>query len=86
MCDSAPVQWAERWLGVLLRRAAAIALADKEFHSMFCNLHPTILRYLELRRRKQLPNKLEGYESLYLLANSFTGLIDALQPDPDADD
>jgi hypothetical protein len=53
---------------------------DEEFRRMFTALHPSIERWLEVRRAGQLPAKPEGYESLYLLARGFNEFIDRLAP------
>jgi len=41
---------------------------------------PEIHHYLALRREGKLPKKPEGFEDVYLVARSFAGFIDSLQP------
>ena len=53
---------------------------DVEFRRMFTALHPSIERWLELRRAGRLPAKPEGHECLYLLARSFNEFIERLAP------
>jgi hypothetical protein len=53
---------------------------DEEFPRMFPGLHPDIQEWLERRRAGQMPPKLVGYESLYLLGRGFNEFIERLAP------
>lgn len=52
---------------------------DEQFHSMYSNLHPDIGEYLRLRAANELPDKPEGMENFYLIANSFTAFVRTLE-------
>jgi hypothetical protein len=54
------------------------AWSDKRFFQWFPNLADQIVRYLGLRKRKQLPPKPPGFEHVYLLARSFDELMTSL--------
>ena len=51
---------------------------DAQFHQTFRLLAPSIERYLKLREAGSLPKKAHGYENVYLVARSFTDLIERL--------
>lgn len=51
---------------------------DERFFKMFSNLAPEIKEYLELRKESKLPQKEEGFEHIYLLADSFSEFIENL--------
>ncbi len=53
---------------------------DEDLRSMFPALDPLIEDYLIRRRAGELPDKPEGYESLYLLARGFNEFIARLVP------
>ena len=53
--------------------------SDEEFLK-WPHLAPEIRHYLDLRREGKLPKKPEGFEDVYLVAQSFTGFVDSLQP------
>ena len=50
---------------------------DEQFRRTF-RLAPSIERYLELRTAGSLPKKKRGYENVYLVARSFSDLIEKL--------
>ena len=53
---------------------------DEDFRRMFPALDPLIEDYLIRRREGELPDKPEGYESLYVLARGFNEFIARLVP------
>jgi hypothetical protein len=53
---------------------------DEVYRRMFPGLAPEIAGYLDRRRAGQLPPKLEGYESLYLLGHGFEEFVARLAP------
>ena len=53
---------------------------DEQFYQSFSNLAPEIERYLQLRREGLLPKKRNGYGNVYLVARSFTALLQSLSP------
>lgn len=59
--------------------------SDEDFFK-WPDLAPEIRHYLDLRREGKLPKKPEGFEDVYLVARSFTGFIESLQPYNDAAD
>jgi hypothetical protein len=59
--------------------------SDEDFFK-WPHLVPEIHHYLELRREGKLPQKPQGFEDVYLVARSFTALIESLQPYSDAAD
>jgi hypothetical protein len=59
---------------------------DDMFFRMYPNMHSDIKSYLELRRRRKLPVKRQGYEHMYRLGRTFTEFFDSLIPAPDDDE
>lgn len=53
--------------------------SDEDFFK-WPHLAPEIHHYLGLRREGRLPKKPQGFENVYLVARSFTGFIESLQP------
>jgi len=58
---------------------------DEELCTMFPNLNPSIVEYLDRRRGGKLPPKPAGYESYYLLGRGFDEFIARLAPIEDED-
>ena len=52
---------------------------DDEFHQRFNAMADSIREYLDLRREDNLPDKPAGYDSIYLLAESFDEFISKLR-------
>ncbi len=62
------------------------AWTDEKFHRMFSNLAPEIRTYLQLRKDGQLPEKHDGLEDFYRIADSFTGFLEVCTPDEDEEE
>lgn len=56
------------------------AWPDSFFYERFPALSPVVERYLELRRKGELPAKPQGFEHLYRVATSFTDFLERLEP------